>query len=204
MDYMEHRFIKRKGRRYGSFSVSSKLVGITSLVLLLSGTIIFYFLEQVLLFKDLSARRGFIHSLFASVTARTAGFSIDIGALNHSTLIVMMVLMWIGASPASCGGGIKTLNIALAMLNIKSAINGRHHIRVFKRQIGLESVNRAFAVIWLSILIIAFYMALIFILEPHMNHFDVAFEVMSAWSTAGLSRGISSSFRLRARYSLSA
>ena len=126
--FMDTGLLKEKAEN-SAFFVSSKLVGITSIVLLLSGTIMFYFLEQALLFKDFSVGEALFHSLFASVTARTAGFStIDIGALNHSTLIVMMILMWIGASPASCGGGIKTLNIALAMLNIKSAIDGRHHI----------------------------------------------------------------------------
>ena len=200
LEYIDHRFIARKGRKYGLFSVSSKLIFISSLVLLISGTLVIYLLEKDFMFKDMSFADSFFNSLFSSVTSRTAGFStVNMGDFKHSTLIAIMLLMWIGASPASCGGGVKTLNIALAMLNIKSAINGRHHIRVFKRQIGLESVNRAFAVIWLSIIIIALYMTALFILEPNLDHIDVAFEVVSAWSTAGLSRGITADLSLASK-----
>ena len=171
-------------------SVHSKLVLLTTALLLVGGSIGFFLLEQDNTLRELPLSRQFMTSLFHSVSARTAGFNtVDIGALEAPTLFFMMVLMWIGASPGSTGGGIKTTTAALAVLNILATASGRNSVEVFKRRVSDISMVKAFSTALLSFFFIA--TALFCLLLTEQAPFEaLMFEVVSAASTVGLSTGL--------------
>jgi Trk-type K+ transport system membrane component len=110
--------------------------------------------------------------------------------LQFSTLMMIFLLMWIGASPASTGGGIKTSTFAIATLNILSLAKGKSRIEVFNREISDISVRRAFSVISLSLIAIGTGILAIAITDPEKDLLGIAFECFSAYSTVGLSVGI--------------
>jgi Trk-type K+ transport system membrane component len=131
------------------------------------------------------------HSLFLSVTSRTAGFNISpTAALTPPVAIFVMMLMWIGASPGSTGGGIKTTTFALAVLSLINYIKGREKIEIFHREIDRNSINRAFMVILASVVVLGFGSMILIWIEPDKNALDLLFEATSAISTVGLSRDV--------------
>ena len=133
-------------------------------------------------------------NLFASITARTAGFNtVDMADFTIAGILFMIFLMWIGASPASTGGGIKTTTFALASLNIFSVARNKPHIEIGTRRIASESVKRAFGIMSISLAIIGTGILLLLIFNPDFTLIQIAFEVFSAYSTVGLSLGITSS-----------
>ena len=135
-----------------------------------------------------------VNALFIATTPRTAGFnSVDLNALASPTIMITFLLMWIGASPASTGGGIKTSTFAIAILNILSLAKGKNRIEVYRREIADISVKRAFATIALSLIIIGLGVMLITIFNPELKLLNIAFESFSAYSTVGLSLGITAS-----------
>ena len=134
-------------------------------------------------------------AFFNATTTRTAGFnSIDISQMHLSTIMIFILMMWIGASPASTGGGIKTSTIAIASLNFISLAKGKDRIEIYRREIADISVRRAFAIISLSLMIIGIAICILVSLEPNMQLKEVAFECFSAYSTVGLSLGITAKF----------
>ena len=151
----------------------------------------FYFLEHN---NTLAEHNGFgkiVTALFGATTPRTAGFNtINTAAMAFPTLMLVLLLMWIGASPQSTGGGIKTSTFAIAILNILSLAKGKSRIEIFRREIADISVRRAFAIISLSLLVIGFAIIVITIFDPEKELLDIAFECFSAYSTTGLSLGI--------------
>lgn len=135
-----------------------------------------------------------VTALFGATTPRTAGFNtIDTAAMTFPTIMMVFLLMWIGASPQSTGGGIKTSTFAIATLNILSLAKGKSRIEVFRREIADISVKRAFAIISLSLIINGFAIMLISLFDPDKTLMDIAFESFSAYSTVGLSLGITGS-----------
>jgi Trk-type K+ transport system membrane component len=140
--------------------------------------------------KNYSINDKLISSLFHSISARTAGFNaLDLSKIAIPSAFILIILMWIGASPASTGGGIKTTSIALALLNIRSIASGREKIEIFKKQIPETAIIRAFSTILLSILLISCSQFLLLLSETAKFE-DLLFEVVSAFGTVGLSRGI--------------
>ena len=106
--------------------------------------------------------------------------------------MMVFLLMWIGASPQSTGGGIKTSTFAIATLNILSLAKGKSRIEIFRREIADISVRRAFAIISLSLIVIGFSIMAISATDPEKQLISIAFECFSAYSTVGLSLGITS------------
>jgi trk system potassium uptake protein len=133
-----------------------------------------------------------VTALFGATTPRTAGFNtIDTAAMAFPTLMMVFLLMWIGASPQSTGGGIKTSTFAIAILNILSLAKGKSKIEIFRREISDISVRRAFAIISLSLGDDwVFCNAHFSIFDPEKELINIAFECFSAYSTVGLSLGI--------------
>lgn len=172
-------------------NLNTRIVLVTTFLLLSIGTILFYFSEYD---NTLAPHSGFgkiVTAFFGAATPRTAGFnSIDTSALNFSTLMVILLLMWIGASPASTGGGIKTSTFALTTLNFVSLAKGKDRIEVYRREVGDVSIRRAFAIISLSLMVIGAAVAGIATFDSEKNLLDIAFEAFSAYSTVGLSLGI--------------
>lgn len=171
--------------------LNSRLTLITTVTISIIATLIFYFLEYN---NTLAEHDGFgkiVTALFGATTPRTAGFNtIDTSAMLFPTTMMVFLLMWIGASPASTGGGIKTSTFLIASLNFLSLAKGKTKIEIFRREIADVSVRRAFAIISLSLIIIGFGIMLISVFDSNQKLIDIGFECFSAYSTVGLSLGI--------------
>jgi len=173
------------------FSLHSKLAISTTAILIIFGSLFFFILEFNNSLKAEPTLGKVAHAFFQAVTPRTAGFNtIDISKISITTTLFIMLLMWIGASPGSTGGGIKTTSFALIVLKIRSMIKGDERVEIFNKQISEESVSRAFASGLLSILLILTATFILTITEKTANLIDIYFETVSAFGTVGLSRGI--------------
>ena len=187
-------FFDKPNYRPWVLTLNSRIALITTIILTVGGTFVFFGLE-----KDgvLSSHSGFgklVTALFGATTPRTAGFNtVDASHFRFPTLLLTMFLMWVGASPKSTGGGIKTSTLAIAILNILSLARGRERIELYRREIVEVTVKRAFAMISLSIIVIAIGVLGISAFEPDLTMIEIAFESVSAYSTTGLSMGITSS-----------
>ena len=185
IDKLEHRHTTR------IFTTNTKIVVTTTGALLLVGFITFFAFEYQHSLQGLSWYGKIVTAFFGSVTPRTAGFNtVDMTTLALPTVLIYLILMWIGASPGSTGGGLKTTTFAVAILNTLSIAKGKNRVEAFKREITEESIRKAFAVILLSFLVIGLAVFLIMFLDPEKNLIAVAFECFSAFSTVGLSLGI--------------
>ena len=174
--------------RVGLITFHTKLVVLTTLLLLIFGTAAIYFLESEATLKGAGFGQKLATSWFMSVTPRTAGFNtVNMDMLARPTLLIIMFLMWIGASPVSTGGGIKTSTFIISVLNVIRLIRGKNHIEVLKREIHEFSVNKAFAIVFISILIISAGIFTIFLFDGDKGLLKIAFECFSAFGTVGLS-----------------
>ena len=175
-----------------SLSVHSRLVLMTSCWLLAGGTLAFFLTErQGVLLAHPTALGKAVTAFFGVVTPRTAGFStVPMGELTQATLLLYLLLMWIGASPSSTGGGIKTTTFALSLLNVVSLLRGRERIELYRREIPNIYVRRAFVFIFVSLLVIGLGVFLMSLFEPALHLNVIAFECFSAYSTVGLSVNI--------------
>lgn len=185
---------KEKGlHRPWVINMNTRIVLSTTLILLVGGSIGFYALEYG---NTLATHSGFgkiVTAFFSAATPRTAGFnSIDYNNVRFGTLMLIILLMWIGASPASTGGGIKTSTFAIATLNFFSLARGKDRIELYRREIADISVRRSFAIIALSLMIIGISISLIASFDPDQEIIKIAFECFSAYSTVGLSMGLTS------------
>lgn len=186
-------FFKRGRRKYRPWilNLNSRITLVTTFSLIVVGFIGFYGLEYS---NTLSEHRGLgkvVTALFGATTPRTAGFNtIDTAALRLPTLMLVLFLMWVGASPLSTGGGIKTSTFAIATLNILSLAKGKSRIEIFRREVADLSVRRAFATIALSLIVIGCGILGIAMSDPGKDLLSIAFECFSAYSTVGLSLGI--------------
>ncbi len=182
-------------------TMQSKLVLITTLILIVAGTILFYLSDSNGSIANMSTFDKIFQATFWSVTARTAGFNaVDTSSLAPAALMIMIILMWIGASPGSTGGGIKTSTIGVTFLALINQIRGNEKIRIFKRELAPESVKRAFLVVISSLLALGIASTALVWAEPGKNTMDLIFETTSAISTVGLSRGITPDLTVIGKY----
>lgn len=173
-------------------SANTSIVLLTTAVLLAVGVVAFLITEWYgLLYEHKTWYGKLTTAFFASVTPRTAGFNtFDMSLMQPATVLIYLLLMWIGASPASTGGGIKTSTFAVAILNVVSLAKGNDRVEFRRRQIPSESVRRAFSILVLSLLVIGPAILIITVLEPEKQLINIAFECFSAFSTVGLTLGI--------------
>lgn len=173
-------------------NLNIQLSYITTIFLLLFGTIFYYIFEYNYSLHEHHTFFGkWIAAFFSSATARTAGFQvIDLNLLSTSSILFTIILMWIGACPGSTGGGIKTNTFALSILNIFFLSRGKNYIEIKGKQISSLSLYRSFAIITLSLIVIFLAIFLIIGLDPKQNILKISFEAVSAFSTVGLSLGI--------------
>lgn len=172
-------------------NLNSRITLITTVTLTVVGTILFFITEYNNVLADHSGFGKFVTALFGATTPRTAGFNtIDMATLEFSTVMLIFFLMWIGASPASTGGGIKTSTFAIATLNFFSLARGKTRIEIYRREIADISVRRAFAVISLSLVVIGGGVIALSITDPEKDLMGIAFECFSAYSTVGLTVGV--------------
>lgn len=172
------------------FSLFVKVTTLTYFVLLIVGGLLIWLFEYNHFFSGKSWDFGFFNSMFLSATSRSAGLqTMDSGALSVSTLLLVSFLMFIGASPSSVGGGIRTTTFAITILFIYSVIRGRKHVYIFGRELHQEDVRKSLAVTlvagFLSISAIVILMQ-----TETASLISVIFEVFSAFGTSGLSVGL--------------
>lgn len=179
-------------RRFRKFSLHTKVVLLTTLVLIVFGAFVFFLLEynNAGTLANLSWEEKILASYFQSVTARTAGWNtVDIGSLRDATLFFIVLLMFIGASPASTGGGIKTSTAAVIAAAIWALIRGRSDAEIFKRRIPHAIIYKAFSVLLISAVLVIFVTMMLSITE-NQPFIKLLFEVTSAFGTVGLSTGV--------------
>lgn len=176
----------------GLIFLNSRLALVVSVILLIIGFIAYFLFEQTATLQQHPTWTGkIITSFFGSVTPRTAGFNtVDLTKMNLSTIMIYLLLMWIGASPGSTGGGIKTTTAGVAFLNMVAILRGRDRSEFFRSEISHNSVRRAFAIIILSLLLIGISVFFVSINDSEKGLISIAFEVFSAFSTVGLTLGI--------------
>ena len=190
---------RRKGLRW-RVSLHSKLVLLTSGILIVAGWLAILALELGNgSFRGASLGEALWVTLFQSVTTRTAGFNtIDLNAFGVPTIFLIIVLMFIGASPGSTGGGIKTTSLALFLATLYSRLRGYQATSVFKRTIPDETVKKTFTLFFVAVIWIGMMTFLVLLaelpgsnaLQTHGVFLDYLFEVVSAFGTVGLSLGI--------------
>ncbi|KPK64905.1 hypothetical protein AMJ83_01505 [candidate division WOR_3 bacterium SM23_42] len=171
-------------------SIHTKLVLVTSAVLVIVGFLLIFFIEFDSAFLDYSLTGKLWGAVFQSVTPRTAGFNtVPIASLSTITLTIIIILMFIGASPGSTGGGIKTSTFAILLLSLGNILRGKEDIEVFKRKIPSTIVYKAMAIVvgTLLLLVSIFLLLLAFEKQPFL---PLLFESVSAFGTVGLSMGI--------------
>ncbi|XAM43324.1 Ktr system potassium uptake protein B [Terrisporobacter petrolearius] len=179
-------------KKYSKLNVHSKIVINTTAILIAIGFLFIFIVE----FNNkgslggLNMKEKLLSSLFQSVTLRTAGYStIDLTLLKESTLFLMIILMLIGASPASTGGGLKTTTVATLFLTVKSFILGKEDIEVYQRRISSTTVRKSLGIFFIGVFVALFGTLMLTIVSPGFSLLESAFEVVSAFATVGLSLG---------------
>mgnify|MGYP000898272770 CR=1 FL=1 len=170
----------------------SKLVIVITIILILIGTISIFIIENnnMLTLGKLSFKEKVLASFFQAVVPRTAGYySVNIGALYDTTVFLMIILMFIGGSPGSTAGGIKTTTFGAIALTTISIIKGEKDVVVFKKRISDEIINRSLAIVSVGILLVVLVSFILTITEGAV-FLDILFETTSAFATVGLTRGI--------------
>ncbi|WP_159790624.1 TrkH family potassium uptake protein [Sodalinema gerasimenkoae] len=190
--------LKKSSKRF-RFSLHVKIVTSTTLMLLIVGFFGFFVSElynpNTLL--GLSWPNKLLAAWFQSVTIRTAGFnSIDVGGMTTAGLFLTIALMFIGASPGSTGGGIKTTTFRVLITCTKSVLQGRENAVIYERRIPIELIMKAVAVAVGSISVVTLSTIILAISEPNLEFIGIFFETISAFATVGLSTGITSQFSI--------
>ena len=172
-------------------NLNSRLILFTSFFLIFGGTILIFIFEYHHSLSEHNLVGKMVTAFFSATTPRTAGFNtIDLATQSFPTIMIIILLMWIGGSPASTAGGIKTSTFALATLNIISLAKSKNRIEIFGREISNNSIKRSFAAISLSLMVIGIGILIIGTVEPELSFLHIIFECFSAYSTVGLTLGI--------------
>ncbi len=186
-----HKRLMHRSKRIFVYSISAKLVFYMSSLLWLLGFITYYTLESEYTLKGKSLAEQAFHSLFYSVTMRTAGFnSLDVASIGVPMAFVSLFFMWVGASPASTGGGIKSSTLAVAVLHVYGQLRGKENVEIYHRIIAPQVLARASSTVMLSLFTVFTGIFIIVMNEPDHNFLNITYEVVSAFGTVGLSRGI--------------
>lgn len=178
---------------FHKYSLHAKIVLTTSVFLIAAGTAGFFIFEYNHSLSELSVSGKLLSSAFMSVTTRTAGFNtLDTSALSESGSLLSMVLMFIGGSPGSTAGGIKTSTLAVVFFAMISMSKGHNGVTLFKRSLGSDIVKQAAVIIVIYLTGILVATMIICHIEPYPIT-DILFETISAAATVGLSRGLTPS-----------
>ncbi len=192
----ESALIKKRKLRSFFFhlSIHSRLVLIITFILIAFGMLSLLFLEWRYAFKELSFGDSLLTALFQSITCRTAGFStIDIASLRESSQFIMIFLMFIGGSPGSVAGGIKTTSIGVIFLLIYSRFRNENQIKLWNRSLHSDVVDRSTSLMIISFVFISLtILVMLTIADFDIGHsfLSIMFETVSAFGTVGLSMGI--------------
>jgi Trk-type K+ transport system membrane component len=171
--------------------LNTRIVLTATVYLLSITTILIAIIEWNGALKELPFIDKIVHSIFNAVSPRSSGFSsIDLTHFSFITIVLYMVLMWIGGGSQSTAGGIKINTFVVSIASFLSVVKGRSNVVLFNRELSENSIRRASAVIVSSIFCILFFFILLMILEPNLSHKGLLFETVSAFSTVGSSLNI--------------
>lgn len=172
---------------------NTKIVVLTTSILIVGGTIALGLLEWKGAFEGMPVADKIVHSFFNAVAPRTAGFnSVDLTTFSILSIIVYSFLMWIGGAAQSTAGGIKVNTLAIAYANLVSVVKGRSSSVMFGREITSDTIRRAGAVISGSIFTILLFFSILVYLEPEISPKGLLFETISAIGTVGSSLNVTS------------
>ncbi len=207
-----------RGRRQASylseapfrFSIHSKIVITVTIILIVGGALVIGVLEYNNVGKGMSVKERVLTSLFQAVTPRTAGFNtIDTGALTDATLVIITFLMFIGASPGSTGGGIKTSTFAVLMGMIRSTMSKKQRVTFFRRSVSTLVQSEAVTLTFLAAGVVIVGSMLLQIAETaassstgHGKFLELMFETVSAFGTVGLSANVTPTLSTFSKYVL--
>lgn len=175
------------------FSLNFKVVTSTTAVLLILGTLAFLGMEynNPETFGPLSFPQKVMAAWFQSVTPRTAGFNtIDIGKMTEAAIFLTIVLMFVGASPGSTGGGIKTTTFRILFSSTAAVLEGKEQVQCYGRQIPIALILKTISVVFGSLMVVILSATLVELTNPELEFIQVLFEAVSAFATVGLSTGI--------------
>jgi potassium uptake TrkH family protein len=184
---------ERRKIKWKKLQTHSRIALYTSAILIVVGAVVFYLVEYKNSIAGYGIYGSIVSSIFQSVSCRTAGFNtVDFTHLGQPVLILMMFLMFIGASPGSTGGGIKTTTFSVILRSAISTIKGRKNVEIVKHTISSDTISKAYSIALFSISLIFISTFVLSITEPDKSFLSLLFEEISAFGTVGLSTGITS------------
>jgi trk system potassium uptake protein TrkH len=187
MDLLNYRHSKK-------LTVHTKVVLIVTSGLILAGTVLIYVFEYNNVLRPLDGPGKLLASYFQAVTPRTAGYNtLDLASMHSYTQMLIIILMFIGASPGSTGGGIKTTTFAVLGFSMLSLYRGQMDVTLFRRRIPSEQVAKSLAILLLALGLIIINSIALMITERQDNFLMTLFETVSAFGTVGLSLGLTPS-----------
>ncbi|WDU82138.1 TrkH family potassium uptake protein [Caloramator sp. Dgby_cultured_2] len=179
-------------RNFKKLSLHSKVVIFATTILIVTGAVAFFILEynNPKTLGALSFKGKILSSLFASITPRTAGFNtINLPDMTTASKFLTIILMFIGASPGSTGGGIKTTTATLILMIVLAVIKGREDTEIFERRIPKELVYRAVGITFISFMLVIF-VTMVLSITQQGDFMEFMYEATSAFGTVGLSLGL--------------
>lgn len=188
---------------FSQYKLHTKLVLVSTLVIFVVSTVLFLFIEYSNVLDGMSLPNKITTSAFMSVTPRTAGYNtIDINQMSSASKFLTIILMFIGGSPGSTAGGIKTTTALILLLSVWSSLRNHNEINVMKRRLEPDALKRAASVITINISLIVVCQFIICSLQPELDLTDLTIEVFSAMNTVGMSTGITRELCIASRYIL--
>lgn len=186
--YIQQKIINKKPYR---FSLQTKIIMRASLSLFALSALLFWFLEKNHLFANMSHTQTFLQTLFHAVSFRGTGFLLpNIALLQPATLLLTLILGFIGASPESTGSGIKITTIAIIFATIRSVFLGKKSVNILERQIPYDQVLKAIAIMSCALCWITFTLFCLSITEKNQTFFALFYETYAAFTNLGISTGI--------------
>lgn len=183
--------VRQNKFHFKKYMLHTKITLVVTAVLLAGGTVLYYLFENENLLAGMSVKDKLLASAFSSVTARTAGFNtIDTGGLTNASKLLTMVLMFIGGSPGSTAGGIKTVTMLVLVIYVWSNLRESKGVNIFHRRLDDDVIRKASNVVVISLLLAVASIIFICFRQPSLPVEDVMFEVFSAIGTVGMSTGL--------------
>lgn len=185
--------LSRHRLNYRKYMLHTKLVLLTTFILVFGSAVLFYFFERNNLLVGMNTSGKILTSLFSSVTARTAGFNtVDTAALSDGSKLLTIILMFVGGSPGSTAGGVKTTTLVVLILYVVSNIRRTYGVNAFGRRLEDDSIKRASSIFTINLMLSLTASLIIMMVQP-LKMTDVLFETFSAIGTVGMTTGITRS-----------
>lgn len=190
VEVKQYILLHKREKRQFRFTLFTKVTSITFFSLIIIGTIFIYIFDRTNFFQGKSWHESLFYALFQSVTTRSSGLStMDVSMLSDTNHLFMSFLMFIGASPSSAGGGIRTTTFALVVIFLITFIRGDKNLKLFNREVYEEDLQKAVTVMIVAIMMVFVSLIILSLIED-VSVLSLFFEVTSAFGTVGLSLGI--------------